>query len=362
MAQTYQQLRAERDELERLWRGARTLNEISAAILATAGDLGRLMDTVRSVAASLRYDHVAVLLRRDDGRFDVRVAYGSFAGTGFSFEHPEVRDRAPRPGEQVVSGAGWEQVVPLGSQDGPIGVLVVASDRPPEHPEEAASLAAILAELVSVGVQTVRAHRQREELAAAAERDRLARDIHDGIAQQLYMLRLNLESCLEANETDALRERLAAALTLSQMALLESRQYVHDLRPLLARDLPLAEALKSLAREFQRVTPLQVDFHASGDEGELSTEARLALYRVAQEALANVFRHAAAHKATLSIELSGGEAILTVSDDGTGLSPQQLSGGRGLQNMHERVEALHGSLEVRSRPGSGTTLRALVPR
>jgi len=208
--------------------------------------------------------------------------------------------------------------------------------------------------------ENVRLQREREELAAQQERSRIAREIHDGIGQSVYILSLNLETAADAAGEPALRARLDGLVALAKQILLEVRHYIFDLRPLLEGQAGIAAALRNQAREFTTVAGLPVDVELAGDERELSVTKSAALYRIAQEALANVYRHAHASQACVRLAFDDGAVVLEVRDDGVGLDGA-AEGGRGLRNMRQRAQDLRGTLTLEDGPGRGTIVRARLP-
>jgi signal transduction histidine kinase len=205
--------------------------------------------------------------------------------------------------------------------------------------------------------------RQQEALVAQQERSRIAREIHDGIAQSLYMLSLNLETVSELAErgdTPRLKARLEALVTLSKQALWEVRQYIYDLKPLLRGDQSLSAVLANQVREFGTVSGLRVDLQVRGPEGDAAGATRAALYRIAQEALANVFKHAQASQVWVTLAFEDGEVCLALRDDGKGISSES-GRGHGLESMAERARACGGSLRAEALPGSGTVVEARLP-
>jgi signal transduction histidine kinase len=209
--------------------------------------------------------------------------------------------------------------------------------------------------------ENIRLQREREGLVAQEERSRVAREIHDGIAQSIYMLSLNLETAADMAEGEPrLSERLGRLVSLAKQTLLEVRHYMFDLKPLLAGDASLSAALESQVREFTAVSGLAVEVSSQGRERRLPVAATTALYRIAQEALANVYRHAQASEIDLRLVFERGSVSLNVCDNGVGFAGKETA-GRGLGNMRQRVEELGGALEVRSEPGKGTSIKATIP-
>ncbi|MGB2694010.1 MAG: sensor histidine kinase, partial [Dehalococcoidia bacterium] len=209
--------------------------------------------------------------------------------------------------------------------------------------------------------ENIRLQREREELAAQQERTRIAREIHDGIGQSIYMLSLNLETAADAaSGQPAMGERLQRLVTLAKQTLLEVRHYIFDLKPLLEGEAGVTAALRNQVREFATVSGLSVEVEVVGQERRLPVAEGAALYRIAQEALANVYRHAQASKAALRVEFGDSSVTLEIRDDGVGLKSDG-EGGRGLGHIQQRVEDLRGSLTVESAHGRGTVVRAVLP-
>jgi signal transduction histidine kinase len=210
--------------------------------------------------------------------------------------------------------------------------------------------------------ENIRLQPLREEAAAREERERISRELHDGLAQSVYMLSLNLEATADAARGDAkLRSRLDTLVALARRILLEVRQYIFDLRPLLEAESGVSDALRNQASEFSAVSGLPVSVEIDGDEGRLPIAQRAAIYRISQEALSNVFRHSQASKAAVHVAFGEDDVVLEIIDDGLGV-PGEAGSGMGLRNIRERAEALHGTAEIGAAPGGGTAVRAVLPR
>jgi signal transduction histidine kinase len=209
--------------------------------------------------------------------------------------------------------------------------------------------------------ENVRLQREREVLAAQQERDRVAREIHDGIGQSVYMLSLSLEAAADAAAGEpALGERLGALVALAKQTLLEVRYYIFDLKPLLEGEAGIATALRNQVREFKTVTGLDVAVDVQGEERTLTLAQGTALYRIAQEALANMYRHAGASRGNVRLAFDRHGVTLEVRDDGAGFLPDSAR-GHGLANIRRRAEDLSGTFTIQSAPGSGTLVRAELP-
>ena len=214
-------------------------------------------------------------------------------------------------------------------------------------------------ELEAALAENVRLQEEREQLAAQEERSRIAREIHDGIAQSIYMLSLSLETAVDEVDDEAVNERLRRLVTIAKQTLLEVRHYIFDLKPLLEGQTGVSAALRNQARELTAVSELPVSVDVIGEEVELPLAMRAAVYRIAQEALSNVYRHAGASGVSIRLQYDGTNVTLAIEDDGVGIGDPG-EGGRGLRNMRQRAEALAGTFEIESTAG-GTAVRVALP-
>src|SRR5439155_6931290 len=224
-------------------------------------------------------------------------------------------------------------------------------------------LLATIAYQVGIAVERARLADESTRLARAEERTRIAREIHDTLAQGLTAIGLDVEGALRHLEDnpERARERLARALTTTRESLEEARRSVLDLRaaPLAGR--PLAEALAALGRAFTSETGVRVRVRADGQVA-LPLRVEAELYRIAQAALANVRQHAHATEVELALRATGRQIVLSIRDDGVGFEPGRAVADRhGLVGMRERARLLGGALRVASRSGRGTTVAARVP-
>ncbi|HEV8632115.1 MAG TPA: sensor histidine kinase [Thermoanaerobaculia bacterium] len=197
-----------------------------------------------------------------------------------------------------------------------------------------------------------------------AERRRLARELHDGIGQTLTALKQQLD-VVEQTATDLpapARARLRDAGELATQALRETRELSRLLRPQILDDLGLEPALRWLGRTFAERNGVACDINIAGLEGRLPAELETLAFRLVQEALNNVARHAGARRTEVAARLTGDELMLAVSDDGRGFDPAAVEGdGSGLRGMRDRVELFGGRMDIASRPGEGTRILATVP-
>jgi len=203
-----------------------------------------------------------------------------------------------------------------------------------------------------------------EQLATSRERNRLARELHDTLAHSLSAMAVQLEAAdaLWESAPDEARRRLARSLDTTRDGLAETRRALQALRASPLEDLGLGLAVRALAESAAARNRLAVEVQAPEMVARLSPAVEQCVYRVAQEALENVTRHAAAQRVTVTLAAQGPRVILTVADDGQGFDvAAALAEDRfGLRGMRERAEVIGGALDVTSAPGAGTTVRLTV--
>jgi signal transduction histidine kinase len=214
--------------------------------------------------------------------------------------------------------------------------------------------------------RSVEIERLRHGLEARErERTRWARELHDETVQSLGALRLRLATARDDGDPESLRKAVDDAVSGLAGEIEGLRHLITELRPAALDDLGLAEALEALARRAAAIDRLDVDTEISlvgnGNGSRLDAELESTIYRVVQEALTNVAKHAGAQRARVSVLERNGRMITSVSDDGTGFEPTAHRAGFGLDGMRERAELLGGDLEIHSHPGAGTTVRLSVP-
>lgn len=208
----------------------------------------------------------------------------------------------------------------------------------------------------------------RTMAAQEEERKRIARELHDEAGQALTSLLLGLRHLEDVCTDPAEKEEAARLRSLTSDTLDLMRAIALELRPSALDDLGLVAALRRFATEYGAKHGLQVDFHAGGlDGGRLAPESETALYRIAQEALTNVVRHAHARSVSVLLDRRNGNALLVVEDDGRGFDVERLwrSGPAearlGIVGMEERASLVGGKLTIESHPGAGTAVFAEVP-
>ena len=203
------------------------------------------------------------------------------------------------------------------------------------------------------------------------ERRRLARELHDGLGQTLTALTNQLERLQqklgERDDAAELAPRLADSVEMARLALNESRELSRLLRPPVLDDLGLEAALSWLARTLEQRAGLRVELTLSGLAERLDPDLETLVFRLVQEGLTNVLRHAGADRAQVAVSRAGGLLELRISDGGRGFDPdatlvgRETATGLGLRGMRDRLELFGGRLEIASAPGRGTLVSAAVP-
>jgi NarL family two-component system sensor histidine kinase LiaS len=217
-------------------------------------------------------------------------------------------------------------------------------------------------ELNSMAAQLENLIQTRQELATLEARNRFARDLHDSVKQQVFATSLQVAAAraLIERDTEAAEAHLVQADELVRQAQRELNVLIHEMRPAALEGKGLAGALRDYLRDWSQRAEIPAEIHVRG-EREVPLEVEQALFRVAQEALANVAKHSAAENVEVDLVYAVNTLTLRVADDGRGFDPASPSGGFGLQSMHERLVRLGGRVTVESTPGKGTRIECVCP-
>lgn len=203
----------------------------------------------------------------------------------------------------------------------------------------------------------------QQELAALEERNRLARDLHDSVKQQIFAstMQVGAARALLEKDTQTAMKHLAEAEQLGRQAQSELAIIIHELRPETLQDRGLRQALRDYTRSWSQLNNIETEIKMQG-EGALPLEVEQALFRVTQEAFANISRHSGATEVILDLIVADNAACLTITDNGQGFNTTTAEGkGVGLGSMRERLAALGGTLSIESAPGQGAQLIARCP-
>jgi signal transduction histidine kinase len=235
----------------------------------------------------------------------------------------------------------------------------------PAFTDEDERLADMFALHAGIAIENARMHEELQRLAVVDERDRISQDLHDSIIQSLYALSLSLEDLPEmfAEDHSGATVRVDRAIDTIHATIRDIRNLILGLRPALLQDLDLDEGMFALANEFRLNTMIDLELIMPDQLPPVSAEEVDQLLHITREALSNVARHSGASRAVLSVTANDGTLDLLIGDNGKGFDPddRRTEGHHGLANLQSRAEALGGSLQVKSKPGAGTEVRAHVP-
>jgi signal transduction histidine kinase len=225
----------------------------------------------------------------------------------------------------------------------------------------------LLAAHAAVAIENARLFEASRELSIVEERNRLARELHDTMTQNLFSLSLTAEAARDLVRSDPVRaeEELGRVRALARDTMAELRSIVFELRPAQLEADGLVVTLEKHLAIVARTYDLGAELHVDGDDSVVGPDEQLELFRIVQEALTNVVRHAEATKIVVDLELRPDRVTLVVRDDGRGFDPatRGIRARRlGLTSMHERADAIGGRFAIESAPGGGTEVRVEVPR
>ncbi len=364
-----------------------SLNEVGNA-LATETDVSRLLDLIARRLRDLLDARVVTVVLPGSGD---ELRFAAVAGEGAEELLGQTTTRTTSKSGRVLERGRSERVdsvlddpdvspevtrllgartglwVPLMGRQGAIGVIEAHDklDEDARFTDNDLRIAETFATRAAVAVElSERIEREsfrRVVNAQELERRRLARELHDETGQALTSILLGLRGLEETLETDESRSATAQLRELVVATLQDVRRLALELRPSALDDFGLVAALENLASTFGEQTGIAVDFAAALGEGRLPTEVETALYRIVQESLTNVVKHARARHVSIALSKGEGSVKAVVEDDGQGFDPAQTDGGFGLVGMGERLALLGGRLRIESSPESGTTIAVDVP-
>jgi signal transduction histidine kinase len=232
-----------------------------------------------------------------------------------------------------------------------------------EFSDEDQRLLELLAAHAGIAIENARLHAQVRQLARQAERNRIARDLHDGIIQDIYAARLQLENLTEDMTEPAVQEQLHSINDQLSAVMADIRTYILGLQIRELTEQALTAALTAMVEHWDGRDGLAVSVEIQGEVDALPEPIATMLLQITREALANVAKHARAGRVAVHLHRDTTGTTLTVADNGQGFDPAAERGKshHGLRNVHARAQEAGGILEVQSAPGSGTTLRVWIP-
>ncbi|GHO52359.1 sensor histidine kinase [Ktedonobacter robiniae] len=264
-------------------------------------------------------------------------------------------------------------------------ILGVESHRPIDEKQE--DFLVIAGTQLLTALENIRLTEQTILLTAQEERNRIAREIHDGVAQLIYILKISAETCIaytqrlmeaseeEAEQLNPLEERLQKLVTISKQALWETRSYMFSLKPLNQEHLSLQDIIQGQLREFETISEVPTSLYVEGEETSTDGDNEYArqrervyaaFFRIVQEALTNAYKHAEATRIEVALRQGPEDILVEIGDNGKGLpgparSDTRFYSGHGLTGMHERATELGGTLDILPGQAGGLLVRAWIP-
>lgn len=261
-------------------------------------------------------------------------------------------------------GLRYHASVPLFGQTDKLGVLNVLSSDSQELSAEQLQLLYTIGDMLSIAIERARLFENSKRLGVIQERNRLAREIHDTLAQSLSGISLKLETAQAFMENDNLvkaQDLISQTIGLTRRGLEEARRSVLDLRATELEDRRLPEALENMIQEINSNGVLKASFALLGSYRPTDMRTELGLYRIAREAVQNVLKHAGAKHLKLKIHYTKNAVRLNAIDDGRGFDLDQTTQGMGLIGISERARLLNGRLEIKTEPEKGCSILVEIP-
>jgi signal transduction histidine kinase len=256
--------------------------------------------------------------------------------------------------------------VPVTVRNKTIGNLYLTDkEGAPEFSEEEERLTELFALHAGIAIENARLYEAVQKLAVIEERDRIGKDLHDGIIQSIYAVTLSLEDVQELTQGEPAEAmaRVDRAIDALHGTIRDLRNFIFGLRPELVDRTDLTGLLAALADQVRQNSLIDVEVRLPESPIELPAHARAELLQIAREALSNVARHSGGTWAELTLTGAGDEIVLVISDNGRGFEPATTEPGEhlGLANMRDRAVALGGSMELDSATGAGTRIIVRIP-
>jgi signal transduction histidine kinase len=359
------------------------LRAITSEILGGA-DADSLLDRIAETARELANADMATIVTttRAPGQLIVAAAAGEPAprlsrqsvpaGRSISGEvmrtgqplvfHDASAERRAYPPMMRAGRVGPAIFVPLRVRGRATGTLMVANQKAGRvFTEQAISLVETFADQASIAIEYSRAQGDQRRLQLMDERERIAKDLHDGIIQSLFAVGMGLQgTALVAGSSDV-AARIEAAVGELDRVILDLRNYIFGLRPGILADRLLDQALRQLGEEVASKSGVTVQVSVDAETAAALSAQSHEIVQLTREALSNVTRHAQAGRASVTLVRRRSNAVLTIEDDGVGFNPNGSTHGNGLPNMRQRASGLGGELLVTSAPAKGTRLSVTVP-
>ena len=263
----------------------------------------------------------------------------------------------------------WLLCVPITVRDMPIGLLAAINSREHRFSAEQVDFLAILGAFASSAIENARLAEQSKYVLLASERDRIAREMHDGISQSLFSVALGMEVCRKEvlRNPQGVVKRLDELQEMVDLSRSELRRFIYDLRPVKLQELGLIGAIEYWLHEVTMGSEVASKIDVEGDVRTLTPAAEACLYQVAKESVSNIMKHANATSLQVTLVYADEDVSLRVSDDGQGFERQEASDRSrdgmsfGLRSIEQRVQREHGRFDLVTEVGRGTTIYVRLP-
>jgi signal transduction histidine kinase len=373
------------EETRRRGQWLEAVREISAAILAGMEGDRVLQIIVRRARELVDAATATIVTPAPSGGSDsltIRVAdgahatqliglpvptQGSVSGDVIRTGRPEVLADASRDGRAyqpmtALGNMGPMVLVPLVLRGRPFGTLTVANPvGGAGFDEEAVRLVQTFADQASVALEYGRAQDELNRLSVLDERERIGRELHDGVIQSLFSVGMGLQATASRSRDPEVESRIESAVGEIDRAIRDLRNYIFGLRPGILADRQLERALGDLAREFEEKSGVTTVIDIDGTVAAELAPRAADLVQLTREALSNVGKHAQATTCRVSLHRDGDQAVLEIDDDGRGFDAAAPHPGLGLRNLNDRALAMGGRVTVESKAGEGTTVQFAIP-
>jgi signal transduction histidine kinase len=217
------------------------------------------------------------------------------------------------------------------------------------------------ADQASVAIEYSRAQADVQRVGLMEERERIARELHDGIIQSLFAVGMGLQGTALLAGSPTTAARIDDAVDELDRVIRDLRNYIFGLRPGILADRQLDQALQELGDDLQKRSGARVEVKVDAELAASLSSRSHQIVQLTREALSNVARHAQAGRSSVRLAREGKVAVLVIEDDGVGFNADSESGGNGLRNMRQRTEAMGGAMMVKSEVGKGTSLQMTFP-
>jgi signal transduction histidine kinase len=375
-ARLYEETRQRERRLE-------AVREVATAILAGT-DQEAVLELIARRARELVGASLSTIATPDDGEtLVIHVADGEGADALRGMRFPlddSVSGAVIRSGEAIliddasadprmhqpvvrIGGIGPAMFVPLSIRDRTFGTLLVANPLSGRvFDQDDLNVVRTFGDQAVLALEYTRVQRELHRLAVLEDRERIAKELHDGVIQALFAVGMGLQGTAGLVGDPELESRIEGAVGEIDRVIRDLRNYIFGLRPGILADRQLDQAIRQLATEFQDRTGVLTVVDVDPEVASEVTGKAGDVIQLVREALSNVGKHAEATTCRVSLHRGEGGAVLEIDDDGRGFDPQAVTGlGLGLPNLRERAAALGGKIRLDSTPDEGTTVRVLLP-